>query len=125
MIRPGRVFAAAAVLLLISAGTARAADEEIQVNQDEMNKKGQFGLDVHVNYVAQNTAPPDYPGQQPSVYRTRITPEWAYGLTDHVELGLYLPLTTVVNNRFSVLGEKARIKYIATKPDAPGRTRRP
>ena len=120
MIAPARVFAAAAVLLLLSAGAARAADEEIQVYQDEMNKKGQFGLDVHVNYVPVDAAPLDYPGQQRSVYRTRITPEWAYGLTDHIELGLYLPLTTIVNNRLSVLGEKARIKYIATKPDAPG-----
>ena len=120
MSRFRQVAAVALVLLAVSAGAARAADEEIQVYQDEMNKKGKFGLDVHVNYVAENTAPLDYPGQQSPVYRTRVTPEWAYGLTDHVELGLYLPLTTIEHSRFNVLGEKARIKYIATKPDAPG-----
>lgn len=116
-----RFWAGAAILAVLgAANAARAADEEIQVYQDEMNRKGQFGLDMHVNYVPVNTAPLDYVGEQPSVYRTRITPEWAYGLTDHVELGVYLPLTTIQDNRFSVLGEKLRIKYIATKPDAPG-----
>jgi hypothetical protein len=111
---------AAMVAILGSAGVARAADEEIQVYQDEMSKKGQFGLDVHLNYVAQNTAPLDYTGQQPSVYRTRITPEWAYGVTDHIELGLYLPLMTVQANRLSILGEKMRIKWIPTTPDKQG-----
>src|SRR4051812_30428578 len=101
----GRALAAAAVLLLLSAGAARAADEEIQVYQDEMNRKGQFGLDIHVNYVPVDPAPLDYTGQQRPVYRTRITPKWPYGLTDHIELALSLPLTTIVNNRLSVLGE--------------------
>jgi hypothetical protein len=112
--------AIAALIVMGAAGAAHAADEEIQVYQDDMSKKGQYGLDVHVNYVAENSAPLDYRGQQPSVYRTRITPEFAYGLTEHVELGLYLPLTTIEGNRVSALGEKVRIKYIATKPDAEG-----
>ncbi len=112
--------AAAAMVVVGAAGAARAADEEIQVYQDEMSKKGQYGLDMHLNYVPSNDAPLDYKGQQPSVYRTRITPEFAYGVTNNLELGLYLPLTTIQGNRLSVLGEKARIKYIGTKPEADG-----
>lgn len=111
---------AAALLATGAPAAAHAADEEIQVYLDDMSKKGQFGLDMHINYVAANTAPLDYAGQQPSVYRTRVTPEFAYGLSEHVELGLYLPLTTIQANRFSALGEKVRIKYIATKPEAEG-----
>lgn len=49
--------AIAALALMSAAGAARAADEEIQVYQDDMSKKGHYGLDVHVNYVADNTAP--------------------------------------------------------------------
>ena len=116
-----KVWAVAAALAVMgAAGAARAADEEIQVYLDDMSKQGHYGLDMHVNYVSDNTAPLDYVGQQPSVYRTRITPEFAYGATDNLELGLYLPLTTIQANRFSALGEKVRIKYIGTKPDAEG-----
>jgi hypothetical protein len=113
-----RIFTAAVVLLLASTGAARAADEEIQVYVDDLDKPGKFGLDTHVNYVFANGAGPDYPGQQPSVDRLRITPEWSYGLTKNVELGLYLPLMDYRNNQFTVDGYKFRIKYIAPHPES-------
>jgi hypothetical protein len=116
--RSARIFAAAAVLLLASAGAARAADEEIQVYEDDLDKPGQFGLDTHINYVFANHAAPDYAGQQPSVDRIRVTPEWSYGVTRNVELGLYLPLTDFRDDRFTVDGYKFRIKYIAPHPDS-------
>lgn len=108
----GRVFAAAAVLLLLSAGAARAADEEIQVYEDDLDKPGKFGLDTHINYVFPDSVPPDYPGQQLAQDRIRITPEWSYGLTKDVELGLYLPLADFRANQFTIDGYKMRIKYI-------------
>ena len=75
-----------AVLLAMGlfASTARAADEEIQVYIDDLPPKpGAFGLDVHVNdaLVQGRLANVDYPGQQTSQDRIRVTPEWAYGLT--------------------------------------------
>lgn len=102
----------------MAAGAARAADEEIQVYEDDMDKPHQFGLDVHLNYVFANTAPLDYAGEQPSAYRVRVTPEWSYGLTQNIELGAYLPLTTFRDNRYNVDGAKVRIKYIAPKADS-------
>jgi hypothetical protein len=118
MLRAGRVFAAAAVLLLVSAGAARAADEEIQVYEDDLDKPGKFGLDTHINYVFANNAGPDYAGQQLSVDRVRITPEWSYGLTKDVELGLYLPLADWRNNQFTIDGYKMRVKWIAPHPES-------
>jgi hypothetical protein len=112
MIGSKRVFAAAALVLLASAGVARAADEEIQVYEDDLDKPGKFGLDTHINYVLPDSAPPDYPGQQLSQDRVRVTPEWSYGLTKDVELGLYLPLADFRNNQFTIDGYKFRIKYI-------------
>ena len=113
-----RVAAAAIVLLALSAGAARAADEEIQVYEDDLDKPGKFGLDTHINYVFANNAGPDYPGQQLSVDRIRITPEWSYGLTKDIELGLYLPLADFRNNQFTVDGYKMRIKYIYPHPES-------
>ena len=95
---------------------ALAAPEEIQVYEDDMDKPGQFGLDVHNNYVWGRASPLDYPGEQQSDYRYRFTPEFSYGLTPDVELGLYMPLATFQHGGFDLAGTKFRIKYIAPKP---------
>lgn len=97
---------------------AHAAPEEIQVYEDDLDRPGQFGLDVHLNYVPENHAAPDYVGEQPSDRRFRVTPEFSYGLTSAVELGLYLPLAEIdKHGRFGADGVKGRIKYIV--PHAP------
>jgi hypothetical protein len=102
---------------LLASVPAFAAPEEIQVYEDDLDKTGQFGLDVHTNYVLGNHAPPDYLGEQSSEHRFRVTPEFSYGLTSAVELGLYLPLAELDrSDRFTVDGAKARIKYIAPHP---------
>ena len=109
----------AAALAALAARPARAADEEIQVYEDDLDAPGHFGLDVHVNYVATGDAAPDSPddGQSP-LHRTRVTPEWSYGLTRNVELGLYLPLATFeADGRTEAAGIKGRIKWIAPRPD--------
>ena len=89
-----RLFALALALAALS-GPALAADEEIQVYMDDMDKPGQFGLDVHNNYVFTGDGALDYPGEMSSLHRYRLTPEWSYGLTKDIELGLYLQLTTI------------------------------
>lgn len=96
---------------------AQAADEEIQVYTDDILKPGDVGLDVHTNFVATGALTADYPGQQQSLHRLRVTPEFAYGLTPTVELGAYLPLADLDGaGRFSIDGVKFRIKYIAARP---------
>ena len=113
---------AAALAAALAPANARAADEEIQVYMDEMDAVGRFGLDVHLNYVPKGRrADVDYLGQQGSQDRFRITPEFSYGLTQNLELGLYLPLATVdEHRRAEVGGVKGRIKFIAPKPaDSP------
>ena len=105
---------AAAALAL--AAPAFAADEEIQVYMDEMDRPGRFGLDLHNNYVVSGDPGVDYPGQQSGLHRYRLTPEWSYGLTPNLEFGLYLPLTTLDRNgHFDADGFKGRIKFIAPK----------
>jgi hypothetical protein len=103
------------------AAPALAADEEIQVYMNEMNRPGQFGLDLHNNYVLSGDAGLDYLGQMSSLHRYRLTPEWSYGLSKDIELGLYLPLTTLDSSgHFAADGIKGRIKWIA--PHSEGQT---
>jgi len=100
-------------------GAAVAAPEEIQVYMDEMDKPGEVGLDVHVNYTPVGRLAADYAGEQPSDRRWRITPEWSYGLTSNVELGAYLPLTTIDRDgNLEWGGVKGRIKFIAPHPES-------
>ena len=104
---------------LLAASGAHAADEEIQVYMDEIGAPHRPGLDVHLNYVPQGRTLADYPQEQASEGRLRITPEWSYALDPNLELGLYLPLMTVERGgRFEAGGVKGRIKWIA--PKRPG-----
>ena len=88
--RIAAVMCAALSMVLLASVPARAAPEEIQVYMDEMSKQGEFGLDVHNNYVTQGPAEADYPGGLPSLHTYRVTPEFAYGITDNLEGGLYI-----------------------------------
>jgi len=106
---------AALFFLALPSSPARAADEEIQVYMDEMNARGGYGLDLHLNYVpVGRPADADWLGEEASKRRLRITPEWSYGLTSSIELGAYLPLMEVVPGRgLEIGGVKGRIKFIA------------
>ncbi len=114
-----RLGLAAVLTGLALAGPALAADEEIQVYMDELDRPGQIGLDLHNNYVLTGDAGATYAGGMASLHRYRLTPEWSYGLSEQVELGLYLPLTTLDSRgHFAADGVKGRIKFIAPHPDS-------
>lgn len=86
---------------------------------DEMSEPGQFGLDVHTNYVPTGDLVHDYPGQQQSLQQLRVTPEWAYGITSYLEAGVYLPLATLDRTgRVGLDGAKLRLKFIAPHPQS-------
>lgn len=100
------------------AGAARAADEEIQVYMDEIGPVHALGLDVHLNYAPSGRVDPDYPGEEASGGRVRITPEWSYALSPNLEIGAYLPLAEITRNGDLELGgAKGRIKWVAPRAE--------
>jgi hypothetical protein len=110
---------AAALLLACASGAATAAPEEIQVYMNEMGQPGEFGLDVHANYVVDGARGPDYAGAQVSRHALRVTPEFSYGLTRTLELGAYILGARDADGHYDVGGEKLRLKFIPTAQDAP------
>jgi hypothetical protein len=109
---------AGALGVLVVAGGARAADEEIQVYMDEIGTPHALGLDVHLNYVPDGRVQPDYPGEEASGGRFRVTPEWSYALNPNLEFGAYLPLAEIRRDgSFEVGGAKARIKWVAPRAE--------
>jgi hypothetical protein len=108
-----------ALALSVSA-PVMAASEEIQVYLDDLTPRGRFGSDLHTNYVLSGPREPEYSGALPSHHLFRFTPEFYYGLTETVELGLYL-LTTVAPGAIAHYeGEKLRLKYIAPHDEQSG-----
>jgi hypothetical protein len=104
---------AACLLLAAAAGAGQAAPEEIQVYMNEMSTPGEFGLDVHANYVLSGATAADYAGAQVGRRTLRITPEFSYGWTPNLELGAYLLSSRDADGRLHVDGEKVRLKFIA------------
>lgn len=98
-------------LLLAPAVALSSTDDEIQVYNNAINAPGQFGLEIHSNYVAEGTRIPAYEGDAPSYGSFRETSEFSYGLGNDWELGAYLPLLS--QGRTTRLeGGKMRIKYL-------------
>jgi hypothetical protein len=112
------VAVAAFAAALACARSAAAAPEEIQVYIDDMSEPGQFGLDLHNNYVLTGRTIPDYAGEETPAHAYRLTPEFAYGITPNLEAGLYILSTWDEHGAYRIDGEKVRLKFIA--PKKPG-----
>ena len=105
--------ALALVMAVAFSSACQAAPEEIQVYLDDLRAPGKLGVDIHNNYTVSGRRTADYTGEQPPGKVYRLTPEFAYGLTPTVELGLYALSTRNASGRPHGDGIKARIKYIA------------
>jgi hypothetical protein len=116
----GALPAITAVLLGLLGGTVAASPEEIQVYMDDMTKPGRFGVDVHNNFVLSGSNTPDYAGAQPPKHVYRLTPEFYYGISETLEVGLYLLTTTAPGGSPNYDGEKLRLKYVAPHDDTQG-----
>lgn len=113
--RPGLL--AGAALALLSVDPARATDE-IQVYNAGIAAPGQFTIQQHLNYVALGQKDPPFPGGLVSHGSLNGTPEFAYGVTDWWEVGLYLPFA-VQNRQF--LSDSFKLRTLFVSPNAEQR----
>lgn len=106
-----------AILLLGSAvaSPARATDE-IQVYNAGIAAPGQFTIQQHLNYIPLGVKDAPFPGGLVSNHSLNGTPEFAYGITDWFELGLYLPFS-VQDNRFYSDAFKIRTLFVTPHAD--------
>ena len=100
-----------AALLCAPFASQAALQDEIQVYDDAINAKGEYSLELHLNTTPNGLKTGNYSGEVLTNGNTRITPEFAYGLGNGFELGLYV--NTVVNNgRWDYAGYKGRLKWL-------------
>ncbi len=94
--------------------------DEIQVYTDDINKPGEFGLELHVNATPQGRSAPDFPGEVTPHHGLRVTPEFSYGLTRELEAGLYLPYVRDAQGITHFSGPKLRLKWLPLQPAEGG-----
>jgi hypothetical protein len=108
---------AGALIVLASVQAARATDE-IQVYNAGIADVGQLTIQQHLNYVALGQKDPPFPGGISSHHSLNGTPEFAYGMTDWWELGLYLPFS-VQDRQF--LSDAFKLRTLFVSPHAADR----
>lgn len=115
----GRALGVMAICSVFSLN-AIAAPDEIQVYTDEMNEPGEYGVELHVNYVIDGAREPVFEGQSPSHHMLQVTPEFSYGISKNWEAGLYLPVASEEGGNLYGNGLRLRMKYMASpEPDSP------
>ncbi len=112
-----RRIAATVVLALIPA-FVYAQGDEIQVYDGGLAPVGTFNLTVHNNFTPDGIKEPAFPGAIISHHSLNGVPEWAYGVTNWFEAGLYMPLYSIDTEQGAVLdGFKLRTLFAVPNGD--------
>src|SRR5713101_5972927 len=80
------------VALIAAPAAAFAQTDEIQVYDASIADKGKFNLTVHSNFTPSGQKTAAFPGGIIPDRSFNGAAEWAYGVTDWFEAGLYMPL---------------------------------
>jgi hypothetical protein len=109
------------VLAAFAAAPGRPANatDEIQVYNAGIAAPGQFTIQQHLNYVPLGVKDPPFPGGLISNNSINGTPEFAYGVTDWWEVGLYLPFA-IKDQQF--LSDSFKLRTLFVSPNADQRT---
>jgi len=109
-----------ALIVTALPGLAFAQGDEIQVYDGGLAPVGVANLTVHNNFTPKGIKTPAFPGAIVSDKSLNGVPEWAYGVTNWFEAGLYLPLYSIDKNRGAVL-DGFKLRTLFAVPDADRR----
>ncbi|MBI1778312.1 MAG: hypothetical protein HYR63_23485 [Proteobacteria bacterium] len=114
---------AAALACWLAAGSlpATAQTDEIQVYTGEINAPGRFSVTLHNNYTPIGRRQPEFSGAIIPDGALNGVAEYAYGVNEWFELGLYLPLYSITRDGgLRIDGGKLRALFAV--PNAPERS---
>jgi hypothetical protein len=112
---------ASGVLVLLSVAPALAQTDEIQVYDGGLADKGVVNLTWHNNFTPIGVKTPAFPGAVVANKSFNGVTEWALGVTNWFEAGLYLPLYSRDNaTGWGIDGVKLRALFVV--PHADDRT---
>jgi hypothetical protein len=97
---------------------ALAQGDEIQVYDGGLAPDGVINLTLHNNFTPNGIKTPAFPGAVTSDKSWNGVPEWALGVTDWFEAGLYMPLYSIDKDLGAKLdGFKIRTLFAVPKAD--------
>jgi hypothetical protein len=104
--------------VFFTAAPALAQTDEIQVYDGGLAPVGVFNLTLHNNYTPKGIKEPAFPGANISNHSLNGVPEWAYGVTNWFEAGLYMPVYSIDTELGGVLdGFKLRALFAVPNAD--------
>ena len=107
-----------AIALLGGATSVAAQTDEIQVYDGSLAAPGVFNLTLHNNYALHGVTTPAFPGGLVSNHTLSGVSEWAWGINDWFEAGLYLPLYSISKTESVTLnGVKGRALFAVPHAD--------
>ena len=110
--------AAMAIAMVAVPAVAFAQKDEIQVYDGAIAERGVFNLMVHNNFTPVGVKEPAFPGGLVNDKNLNGVTEWAYGVTDWFEAGLYLPLYSISKERSPTInGGKIRLLFAVPHAD--------
>jgi len=104
-------------LLLFISGPALCQTDEIQVYDAQIAAPGIINLTLHDNYSPSGREAPAFGGGIVPDHALNGVPEWAYGVTDWFEAGLYLPLYSLTRDG-DLLFNGFKLRALFVEPDA-------
>lgn len=116
------VLLALALAAFPRSGAAQA--DEIQVYDGGLSPKGIVSLTLHNNYTPSGLTTPAFPGGLATNHCWNGVPEWAVGVTDWFEAGLYLPLYSIgtQNGSTGLVLDGFKLRFLFAVPRADDRT---
>ena len=114
-------FAALAVALVATPALTLAQTDEIQVYDGAIAEPGTLNLTWHNNFTPRGQTEPAFPGGLVNNRNYNGVTEWAWGVTNWFEAGLYLPLYSISNARGPTING-GKIRLLFARPHADDRT---
>jgi hypothetical protein len=108
------------VALLAAPAVAVAQTDEIQVYDASHADPGIFNLTWHNNFTPSGLKTPTFQGANVADKSLNGVPEWAYGVTEWFEAGLYMPLYSIDKNNGATL-DGFKLRALFTVPHADSR----
>jgi hypothetical protein len=106
-----------AIALASAPAITFAQTDEIQVYDGAIADKGKLNLMIHNNFTPSGLRTPAFPGAVESNHALVGVAEWAYGVTDWFEQGLYLPLYSFSPNDGATYNG-FKLRWLFVKPHA-------
>ena len=96
--------------------------DEIQVYDAAIAEPGVFNLMIHNNFTPIGRKTPDFPNAIIANNSFQTTAEWAYGVTDWFEQGLYLPVTSPHSENHGATINGFKLRELFVRPHADEHT---